>query len=196
MDLIIKIWRKLATNQFIEYSREILSVPGHTVSVPVLNMPLIVTEDTENIKAVMSTQVSKIRPTDAAVLNRCMNNLLRHLSNEGQPCDMYDLIDRYVLDVVSEIFLGESADSLLSEKQPFRDNMEALVRWNTAKTVLGPLGALVPDFPVRKSLKAINAYMDIYVQRTLSLSEEELKAKPEKYQTLADSLAVQRASPK
>ncbi|KAI4212373.1 MAG: hypothetical protein LQ351_004943 [Letrouitia transgressa] len=199
-------------------------------------MPLIVTEDTENIKAVMSTQfsefekgevfhkiwdcvlgtsifssdgeewhahkaqlrpfVSKIRPTDAAVLNRCMNNLLRHLSNEGQPCDMYDLIDRYVLDVVSEIFLGESADSLLSDKQPFRDNMEVLVRWNTAKTVLGPLGALVPDFPVRKSLKAINAYMDTYVQRTLSLSEEELKAKPDKCRTLADSLAVQRATPK
>lgn len=57
LDLIINIWRKLATNQFIEYSREILSVPGHTVSIPVLNMPLIVTEDTENIKAVMSTQV-------------------------------------------------------------------------------------------------------------------------------------------
>lgn len=73
-----------------------------------------------------------------------MNNLLRHLSNEGQPCDMYDLIDRYVLDVVSEIFLGESADSLLSEKQPFRDNMEVLVRWNTAKTVLGYIESCLP----------------------------------------------------
>lgn len=61
LDLILKIWKKLATNQFIEYAREILSVPGHTVSVPVLNMPLIVTEDTENIKAVMSTQVRIFR---------------------------------------------------------------------------------------------------------------------------------------
>ena len=66
-----------------------------------------------------------------------MGNLLDTLSNEGAQSDMYDLMDRYVLDVVTEIFLGESADSLLCEKQPFRNQMEALVKWNTFKTVLG-----------------------------------------------------------
>ena len=59
LDIILTIWVKLAKNQFIEYCRNVLDVPGHTVILPILNTPIIVTEDTDNIRAVMSSQFSE-----------------------------------------------------------------------------------------------------------------------------------------
>lgn len=47
------------------------------------------------------------------------------------------MIDRLQLDIVTHVFFGESTDSLDSDKQPFRDAMDTLLRVNTFRVALG-----------------------------------------------------------
>jgi len=45
---------------FFEYTREILDVPGRTVQLNMLGGGLVLTDEPENIKAVMLTKVSHL----------------------------------------------------------------------------------------------------------------------------------------
>lgn len=51
--------------------------------------------------------------------------------------DIYDVIDRFQLDLVSQVFLGESTDSLSAGEQPFRKAMEELLTYNTNRLLFG-----------------------------------------------------------
>ena len=50
---------RLTSFQFFEWTREILQVPGRTVEFHMLGTRLVVTDEPENVKAIMSTQVCK-----------------------------------------------------------------------------------------------------------------------------------------
>lgn len=60
---------------------------------------------------------------------------LVHKSNAG--VDVYDIIDRFQLDLVSQVFLGESTNSLSATQQPFRKAMETLLTYNTNRLLFG-----------------------------------------------------------
>ena len=62
--------------------------------------------------------------------------LLRNLS-DNQPHECLDQMDRYVLDVVSDVFFGESAGTLSTELQPLRDAVEKMYNWNTKRILIG-----------------------------------------------------------
>lgn len=81
-------------------------------------------------------QTAKIRPTDYAISERHMRLLIRNLS-DGQAHDCLDQIHRYSLDAISDIFFGESADTLSAEHQPLRDAIEKISHWNTIRTLMG-----------------------------------------------------------
>ena len=50
---------------------------------------------------------------------------------------VYDIIDRLQLDIVTEVFLGESTRSLEADDQPFREAMETLLQVNTMRLPFG-----------------------------------------------------------
>jgi len=47
----------LRANTVLEWNRKILCVPGRTVEVRMVGMSMIMTDNIENIRAIMSTQV-------------------------------------------------------------------------------------------------------------------------------------------
>ena len=57
--------------------------------------------------------------------------------NINEPVNVDDILDRWVLDVVTEIFYGKSMDTLSSAEQPFRRAMNRVLGWNTWKTMFG-----------------------------------------------------------
>ena len=46
-------------------------------------------------------------------------------------------MDRFILDVVSDVFFGESANTLSTELQPVRDAVEEMYLWNTQRVLIG-----------------------------------------------------------
>ena len=64
-----------------------------------------------------------------------MLKLLRNGGEAGVP--VYDIIDRLQLDIVTEVFLGESTRSLEADDQPFREAMETLLQVNTMRLPFG-----------------------------------------------------------
>jgi hypothetical protein len=56
---------------------------------------------------------------------------------QGEPLEVYDVIDRHQLDIVTHVLYGESTNSLVEKEQPFRDAMDAMLRLASTRTVLG-----------------------------------------------------------
>lgn len=85
----------------------------------------------------VSVKVSCVRANDIEVAECHMQKLLDlvHKSNAG--VDVYDIIDRFQLDLVSQVFLGESTNSLSATQQPFRKAMETLLTYNTNRLLFG-----------------------------------------------------------
>lgn len=85
----------------------------------------------------VSLKVSCVRANDIDVAECHMQKLLDlvHKSNTG--VDVYDIIDRFQLDLVSQVFLGESTNSLSATQQPFRKAMETLLTYNTNRLLFG-----------------------------------------------------------
>ena len=82
-------------------------------------------------------KVARIRGTDCADVERHVANLLRSLPPDDGPFELYDLIDRFQLDVVTDIFLGEPANCLLDKRQPFRSALDHLMRYNSIRVLFG-----------------------------------------------------------
>jgi hypothetical protein len=57
LDLGIKTIRRILSHEFFELTQEFLDVPGHTVEVRMMGNEMIMTDEPENIRAVMSTNV-------------------------------------------------------------------------------------------------------------------------------------------
>ena len=64
-------------------------------------------------------------------------NVLKHLLNGGKSVEVWDLVDRYQLDVITHIFFGRCADSLITNQQPFRNAMEQLLKIASMKMTFG-----------------------------------------------------------
>ena len=57
LDVLVTAINRLRKDTFIEWTRGILDVPGHTVELRALGIELIITDNPDNIKAVLSTKV-------------------------------------------------------------------------------------------------------------------------------------------
>ncbi len=82
-------------------------------------------------------QLAQNRPNDLSISEYHIQRLFHHLRGATDGIEVYDVIDRLQLDIVTHVFFGESTDSLDSNKQPFRDAMDTLLRVNTLRIALG-----------------------------------------------------------
>ena len=69
-------------------------------------------------------------------MERHVTALIRNLS-DNNPHDCLDQMDRFILDVVSDVFFGESAGTLSTELQPVREAVEHMYVWNTQRILIG-----------------------------------------------------------
>jgi hypothetical protein len=78
--------------------------------------------------------MSRVRDSDFEVTERHIKRAFNLLA-EG--ADAFDIIDRLQLDIVTEVFCGESTNSLSSNQQPFRDAMNTLLKIASFRQLLG-----------------------------------------------------------
>ena len=62
IDLFATAVSRLIRHDFFAWTRQILDVPGRTVSLGMCGISLVITDDPENIKAVLSTKVCVSQP--------------------------------------------------------------------------------------------------------------------------------------
>ncbi|KAI1374097.1 cytochrome P450 [Hypoxylon crocopeplum] len=136
---------------------------------------------------------ARIRPDDLSVSESHIQRLFQHLHNAPQGLEVFDVIDRLQLDIVTEIFLGVSTVSLQCNKSPFRDAMETLLKINTRRLPFGNLAKLFPDWMIAPAaFRELDQYIGGLVDKTLSLPIEELELKDVSTRTLMEELALQQ----
>lgn len=86
-----------------------------------------------------------MRPDDLELTEIDFQELKKHLVKK-EPQNVYDLMDRYQLDVVTRIFFGYSSDSLPATTQTFREAMEVVFNLNTKRIFLGYVSVKVECF--------------------------------------------------
>lgn len=134
----------------------------------------------------------KMRSDDLEITEKHAQQLFKRF-DVGKPIEVYDVADRYQLDVVSEVFFGESADSLTGH-HPFRDPMETLHPINTARMLFGKNAYYIKDkYLAPKALKELNGYTSGIVDR--AYARDLSKKSPEDYNML-DDLVSQKKSVK
>ena len=122
-----------------------------------------------------------------------------------------------MLDVVSDVFLGECANTLSTESQPLRHAVEEMYVWNTTRVLIGYLsmppfqakrkrtkmvaqrhrkfGALLPGNI--KASAVVDSYLEHVIEHAMTVSEKpDSKEKRRKEQTLLGSLLAQGLSRK
>ena len=57
LDILVAALKHFRHDTFFDWVRSVLNVPGHTVELRFLGTRLVMTDDADNIKALMSTQV-------------------------------------------------------------------------------------------------------------------------------------------
>jgi len=56
LDVLVTAAKRIHADQFFEWGREILNVPGRTVELSMLGISIVMTDDPSNIKAILSTK--------------------------------------------------------------------------------------------------------------------------------------------
>lgn len=132
--------------------------------------------------------VAKIRPTDYAVTEKHTQRLVRVLS-DGQPHDTLDLLNRFAIDVVSDIFYGTSTDTLLSNDQSLRDAIQQHKNRNTWRNILSGVGAMLP--PDSKAYETIDSYLENVVRNFSPEDSDSSEERERKAQSLLGVLSTQ-----
>jgi hypothetical protein len=67
LDVLVTAIKRLRADQFFEWSREVLNVPGHTVELSMLGVSIFMTDDPDNTKAILSTKVGQLKALAATI---------------------------------------------------------------------------------------------------------------------------------
>ncbi|KAL7628783.1 hypothetical protein AAE478_000298 [Parahypoxylon ruwenzoriense] len=109
-----------------------------------------------------------------------LNGETQHVDIEvgnGKPFDISELLFRYTLDVATDFLLGMDVQSLTTPRQPFADAFNEVQRVQNIIARTQPVTFLVPLKSFRAGLKVVNEFCNIYIDRALRLSPEELATK-------------------
>ncbi|KAI2633704.1 cytochrome P450 52A11 [Hypomontagnella submonticulosa] len=98
-------------------------------------------------------------------------------AGNGKPFDISDILFRYTLDVATDFLLGMDVQSLTTPRQPFADAFNEVQRVQNILARAGALRAFVPKKSFRDGLRVVNEFCNIYIDRALRLSPEELATK-------------------
>ncbi|RAR15275.1 cytochrome P450 [Stemphylium lycopersici] len=138
----------------------------------------------------LEPHVSRVRSDDIPTAEKHIQKLLALIRNSPDKVDVYDLVDRFQLDLVSQVFLGESTNSLDANEQPFRKAMEELLTFNTNRLLFGRLANLFPDWLFApRAYRDLTSYINNLIEKTLALPiNNQTDAKTQKEFNLVEDL--------
>ncbi|KAF8861473.1 cytochrome P450 [Acephala macrosclerotiorum] len=110
--------------------------------------------------------LSKAWDSDFGRTEHHVEELCTRLS-ANQIVDVSDLSSRFALDVVSDIFLEESAHALKTEKFSFGEAMDKLQAYNTIRTCFGWLGSMMPTIFHSGAMAEVEKYLTLQVERIM-----------------------------
>ncbi|KAK4251965.1 cytochrome P450 [Corynascus novoguineensis] len=138
-------------------------------------------------------QFIKDRVSDLHVFEKHMQTLFRAIANggaldgenqpvdieagNGKPVEISDLFFRFTLDSATEFLLGHDVKSLSQPRQEFAEAFGEVQRVQSLISRAGTLNSLVPRGSFNRGMKVINNFINMYIERALRLSPEELATK-------------------
>lgn len=129
-----------------------------------------------------------MRPTDLPITEKHAQKFFEHL-NVSKPVEICDLLDRYQLDIVTEVFFSESANSLTKD-HPVKYAMATLNPINTARILFGKNAYYIKDtFLAPKAMRDLDAYTTSVVDK--GFARDLSKKSPDDY-TMLEDLCVQK----
>ncbi|OXV12130.1 hypothetical protein Egran_00106 [Elaphomyces granulatus] len=115
--------------------------------------------------------MSRVRESDFEVTEQHLRHAFDYLAKGA---DAFDVIDRLQLDVVTEVFCGESTNSLTSNQQPFRKAMDTLLKIASFRQLLGKVGVYIKDdWLAPKATKEIDTYLDNFADKAFARNVQE-----------------------
>lgn len=109
--------------------------------------------------ALYRMHLSHVRESHVSVTEKHLLNSFALLDEEDN--DVADIVDRLQLDVVTEVFLGESANSLTSNQQQFRAAVETLQKIACLRQLLGKVGVWLNDkYLAPRAVKCVRDYQN------------------------------------
>ncbi|OJJ30107.1 hypothetical protein ASPWEDRAFT_54808 [Aspergillus wentii DTO 134E9] len=239
LDVAFRCVYELATDGFHEYTRDILATsPGRTIEFHLLDKRMVVTDNPENIKDMMSVQfdtfgkgdlthhifrncfrgsifgsegaewaahraqlkpfIAAMRPSDPEKLeNHFLEMLQKNVPTDGSPIEVYDMLDMMLLETVIDIFVDPSKDPEYKHinPRPFVNGVNALLKINTFRVLLGNISRLVSDKLIAKrSTQALHEYLNHHVRWVHKLQNHRDDKSPRKPGTMMEAFASESLS--
>ncbi|KAH7333355.1 cytochrome P450 [Rhexocercosporidium sp. MPI-PUGE-AT-0058] len=145
-----------------------------------------------NSKKQLSTHLARVRPEEFDETESHYRKVLTQFKT-GKVFDVYDIVDRYQLDLVSCVYMGTSPNSIETGVQPIRWAMDTLLRTNVFRQWFGELGVLVSEKILCPSaVKQLDLYLDSLASYTLDKPIGDIEKIPQQKRNLVEHLAVQR----
>jgi cytochrome P450 len=131
-----------------------------------------------NSRQLIRPQFIKDRLSDIDIFETHTQVLLSKIAG-GQAIDTLDMMFRYTLDAATHFLLGTSVDSLHHPQTKFADAFYKAQRVQSIIARVGPLNWAVPRkrMGFYDSIKTIDEFVSMYIDRALALSSQELNEK-------------------
>ncbi|RFU30273.1 hypothetical protein B7463_g6054, partial [Scytalidium lignicola] len=147
-------------------------------------------EEWEHSRALLRPNFARKLTGDLLIHETHFANFIARLPMDGQPVDLSDLFPLLSMDISSEIFLGESTNSLAiggtAASRKFADAFDYARTKMSLQLRLGAWAGLIPDARMDEAVKTIKSVLDGYVSHALAHREahpngEKGPAEGEKY---------------
>ncbi|KAF1963320.1 cytochrome P450 alkane hydroxylase-like protein [Byssothecium circinans] len=131
-----------------------------------------------NSRQLIRPQFIKDRLSDLDIFEEHVQILIENLS-EASEVDMLDMFFKYTLDAATHFLLGTSVDSQRQAQTEFADAFYNVQRVQSYIARMGPLNWALPRrlMGFYDSLKVLNAFVNVYIEKALALSPKELEEK-------------------
>lgn len=111
------------------------------------------------------------------------------------PVDVYDIIERYQMDIVTALYMGKSTNYLGSGAAPFRDALSTLLRINSTRLLLGKYAPFITDTILCPgAISTFERFMNSRIDDALALPVSEIEQREPTDQCLVEKLMLQGLS--
>ncbi|KAF2640271.1 cytochrome P450 52A11 [Massarina eburnea CBS 473.64] len=131
-----------------------------------------------NSRQLIRPQFVKDRLSDLYIFEEHVQVLMKNLSGAPE-VNMLDMFFKYTLDAATHFLLGTSVNSQRHAQTAFADAFTNVQRVQTYIARMGPLNWALPRnlMGFYESLKILDAFVNVYIEKALALSPKELEEK-------------------
>ncbi|PFH61903.1 hypothetical protein XA68_15919 [Ophiocordyceps unilateralis] len=150
----------------------------------------------QNSRHILRPQFTRSRLSDLECFEAHIQTLFGVMHHRGPVLDMADLFLRYTLDVTTEFLLGADVKSLTSTNQEFATAFDEVQRIHTIWSRAFELRHLIIYPRYRAHLRALDDFVNKFIDQALRMTPAELDAAGDKSYTFLHELARTTRDPK